>query len=120
MSLAPLLGLRPWTESKGESGLSTSVHLSLLVSMGAVSQATPNSCFMLSLILPVKMSSSFLKLLSPVILSPKLIRQLKWCLFPYCSGLNMLGPGSGTIRRFGLVGVGVALLKEVCHCGGGL
>ena len=32
----------------------------------------------------------------------------------------MLGPGSGTIRRCGLVGVGVALLEEVCHCGGGL
>jgi hypothetical protein len=31
----------------------------------------------------------------------------------------MLGPGSGTIRRCGLVGVGVALLKEVCHCGSG-
>jgi hypothetical protein len=27
----------------------------------------------------------------------------------------MLGPGSGTIRRCGLVGVGVALLEEVCH-----
>ena len=36
-----------------------------------------------------------------------------------CGGLNMLGPGSGTIRRCGLVGVGVALLKEVCHCGSG-
>ena len=36
-----------------------------------------------------------------------------------CDGLNMLGPGSGTIRRCGLVGVGVALLEEVCHCGGG-
>ena len=34
--------------------------------------------------------------------------------------LNMIGPGSGTIRRCGLVGVGVALLKEVYHCGGGL
>ena len=33
-------------------------------------------------------------------------------------GLNMLGPGSGTIRWCGLVGVGVALLEEVCHCGG--
>ena len=32
----------------------------------------------------------------------------------------MLGPGSGTIGRYGLVGVGVALLKEVCHCEGGL
>ena len=33
-----------------------------------------------------------------------------------CSGLNMLGPGSGTIRC-GLVGVSVALLEEMCHCG---
>jgi hypothetical protein len=38
-------------------------------------------------------------------------------------GLNMLGPGCGTIWRCGLVGasvlvgVGVALLEEVCHCG---
>jgi hypothetical protein len=32
----------------------------------------------------------------------------------------MLGPGSGTIRECRLVGVGVALLEEVCHCGGGL
>jgi hypothetical protein len=28
--------------------------------------------------------------------------------------------GSGTIRRCGLIGGGVALLEEVCHCGGGL
>jgi hypothetical protein len=28
--------------------------------------------------------------------------------------------GSGTIRRCGLDGAGVALLEEVCHCGGGL
>jgi hypothetical protein len=27
---------------------------------------------------------------------------------------------SDTIRRCGLVGIGVALLKEVSHCGGGL
>ena len=26
---------------------------------------------------------------------------------------------SGTIKRCGLVGVGVALLEEVCHCEGG-
>jgi hypothetical protein len=26
-----------------------------------------------------------------------------------CDGLNMLGPGSGTIRRYGPVGVGVSL-----------
>ena len=39
---------------------------------------------------------------------------------PPCGGLNMLGPGSDLIRRYGLVGVGVALLKEVCHCEGGL
>jgi len=31
----------------------------------------------------------------------------------------MLGPGSGTIRGCGLR-VGVALLEEVCHFGGGL
>jgi hypothetical protein len=37
-----------------------------------------------------------------------------------CSGLNMLGPGIGTIRRCGLVGVRAALLEEVCHCGGRL
>jgi hypothetical protein len=34
-------------------------------------------------------------------------------------GLNMLGPGSSTVRKCGLVGVGVALLEEVCHCGYG-
>ena len=28
-----------------------------------------------------------------------------------CGGLNMLGPGSGTMWRCGLVGVGVALLE---------
>jgi hypothetical protein len=27
-----------------------------------------------------------------------------------CGGLNMLGPGSGTIRRCGLVGVGFGLV----------
>jgi hypothetical protein len=32
-------------------------------------------------------------------------------------GLNILDPVSGTIWRYGLVGVGVALLEEVCHCG---
>jgi hypothetical protein len=31
----------------------------------------------------------------------------------------MLGPGSGTIRRCDLAGVGMALKEEVCHCGGG-
>jgi hypothetical protein len=45
-----------------------------------------------------------------------------------CGGLNRYGPhrllyldawpiGSGTIRRCGLVGVGVTLFDEVCHCG---
>ena len=33
-------------------------------------------------------------------------------------GLDMLGPGSGNIRC-DLVGVGEALLEEVCHCGSG-
>jgi hypothetical protein len=32
----------------------------------------------------------------------------------------MLGPGRGIPRRCDLVGVGVASLKEVCICGGGL
>ena len=31
----------------------------------------------------------------------------------------MFGSGSGTIRRCGLDGVGVAFLEEVCHCGDG-
>jgi hypothetical protein len=34
-----------------------------------------------------------------------------------CDSLYMLGPGGGTIWKCGLIGVGVALLKEVCHCG---
>jgi hypothetical protein len=29
----------------------------------------------------------------------------------------MLGPGIGCIRGYDLVGVGVALLEKVCHCG---
>jgi hypothetical protein len=37
-----------------------------------------------------------------------------------CGGLNRLGPGSGTTRRCGLVGVGVSLMAEVCDCGNGL
>jgi hypothetical protein len=32
----------------------------------------------------------------------------------------MLGPGSGTIRRCGLGGVGVALVEKLCHCGNDL
>lgn len=36
-----------------------------------------------------------------------------------CDGLNMPGPGSGTVRRCGFVRVGMILLEEVCHCGGG-
>jgi hypothetical protein len=34
--------------------------------------------------------------------------------------MNVWPIGSGTGRRYGLVEVGVALLEEVCHCGGGL
>ena len=37
-----------------------------------------------------------------------------------CGDLYMPDTGSGTIKRCGVVGVGVALLEEVCHCGGGL
>ena len=33
--------------------------------------------------------------------------------------LNMLGPGSFSLRRYIFVKLGVALLKEVCHCEGG-
>ena len=36
-----------------------------------------------------------------------------------CDGLCMLGPGSDTIRMYGLVGVGVALLEEVWPCWSG-
>jgi len=39
------------------------------------------------------------------------------------SGLTncgLLGPGSGPSKRFDLVGVGVALLEELCHYGDGL
>lgn len=34
-----------------------------------------------------------------------------------CDGLNMLGPGSDTLRKYGLVGVDVALLEDMCHSG---
>ena len=44
-----------------------------------------------------------------------------------CGGLNRYGPHRlmylnawPTISRCGLVGVGVILLEEVCHCAGGL
>jgi hypothetical protein len=41
-----------------------------------------------------------------------------------CCDLNVIDPhrpkGSNTIRRCDLVGVGVALLDEVCYCGGEL
>ena len=37
--------------------------------------------------------------------------------------LNVIGPhnlkGNGTIRKFDFVGVGMALLHELCYCGGG-
>ena len=32
----------------------------------------------------------------------------------------MFDPESGTIRRYVLVEIGVASVKEVCHCGHGL
>jgi hypothetical protein len=35
-------------------------------------------------------------------------------------GLDMLGPGSRTINRYGLVGIDMALLEEMCHGGGRL
>ena len=33
-----------------------------------------------------------------------------------CNSLNRLGPESGIIMNYGLIGIGVAL-EEVCHCG---
>ena len=45
-------------------------------------------------------------------------------LFVLSGSLNAIGLhrpiGSGTIRTCGFVEVGMALLEEVCHCGGGL
>jgi hypothetical protein len=38
-------------------------------------------------------------------------------LLSLCDGLYILGPGSGTIWRCGLVGIGVTWLEWVCHCG---
>jgi hypothetical protein len=47
-------------------------------------------------------------------------RQTDLCVQGQCGGLNLLGPRSSTIRRYGLVGVGAALLEELHHCEGGL
>jgi hypothetical protein len=38
----------------------------------------------------------------------------------YYDGLYILGPGSGTIWRCGLVGIDVTWLEQVCHYGCGL
>lgn len=38
----------------------------------------------------------------------------KW--LSVCHGLNRLGPGGGTVKKCGLVGVSVPLLKKVLHC----
>jgi hypothetical protein len=38
----------------------------------------------------------------------------------YCGNLNMLGPGRGTIWKYELVGVGIALLEKVCPFGHGI
>lgn len=56
-----------------------------------------------------------------------------WAFFQVdrCGGMNRIGPhklmclnvwsiGSGTIRRCSLAGIGMALLEEVWHCGGGI
>jgi hypothetical protein len=39
---------------------------------------------------------------------------------PMFCGWNMLGPESVTIRKYGLVGVSIARLEEMCHCRSGL
>ena len=36
-----------------------------------------------------------------------------------CDCFYILEPGSGSIGKCGPVGVGVALLEQVCHCGFG-
>ena len=45
------------------------------------------------------------------------MKTIEVSLLTTCGGLDMLDPERGTIWRYGLVGVGVALLEEVCHCG---
>ena len=50
---------------------------------------------------------------------------VEWCFafysFSHYGNVNVTGPlkliGSGAIRRCGFIGVGVALLEEVCQCG---
>ena len=56
---------------------------------------------------------------NPVVPGERIPEVTQRILIGLCGGLNMLGPGSDTIRKCGLVGVGVALLEEVCHCQGG-
>ena len=48
------------------------------------------------------------------------IPHLLHCVYSACGGLNMLSPGSSTIQRCALVGVGMTLWEEVCHCWGRL
>lgn len=45
-------------------------------------------------------------------------RKIKEIIPKKCGGFNMLGPVRSTIRRHGLPTVDVALLEELCHCGG--
>ena len=40
-------------------------------------------------------------------------------IYTQCDGLYILEPGSGTIWRCGLVGIGVTWLEWVYHCGCG-
>ena len=48
---------------------------------------------------------------------------INFFLHPACSSLNVIVShnfiASGIIRRCGFIGVHMALLVEVCHCGGG-
>ena len=57
----------------------------------------------------------------PLLPMPMLLRQTKEHRVRDCGGSNKTGSyrpiGRGAIRRRGLVGVGVALLEEVCHFG---
>ena len=50
---------------------------------------------------------------------PEMSPQTHKCELIWCDGLYMLGLGNGIISRYGLVGVGVALLEWVWPCWSG-
>lgn len=52
-----------------------------------------------------------------LILHPKPASQPANQLNMACGTLNAWPMESGTFRRYGIIGRGMALLAEVCHCG---